>query len=1249
MRRLVAVAGVVLIAFCALMAKAQSVASMTGIVTDTTGAVIEGVQVELSNPTTGVIYKAVSNSVGSYTIPAAQPGPGYTAKFSRDGFKSVVVNGIYLNVDAVRTQNAQLTVGGVTESVSVSATNDTVTLDTVDATVGNNFQVQFLNELPIQNRDSPAVLFTQQPGVTLDGAVTGARTDQTYVTLDGLDVNDIFTGNFGSIAAHAPVDSVQEFRGVTAGQLASSGEGGGGQFDLVTRSGTNSFHGAVVEYHRDTALTANDWFNNDNGVPRAPLIRNQFGGNVGGPIKHDKAYFFFDWNSRRDTLSSLVERTVPRDDFRNGSIDYYTHFPTSSTDTPQFGTLNAAQIAALDPQGVGFSSAVGAVFTGRYPKANDLSGAVGDHVNTAGFRFNAPAPRHDDDYVGKVDFNLTATQKLWGRVTFARTNSTQKAIQFPGDPETYPFLDKSYAWVVGHNWSIGANKVNQASWGETVTNWNFPNTYNPTGITQWSTAFGGTGTGGNILSGPYASAINAQNRLVPIPIIRDDFSWQKGTHNFQIGATFKYINPDSNTILDYNSPTLGLGGNMPTLNTSLRPSDLDESSSTARNRYDRAFALALGRLASVSSTFNYDASGSVLKQGTGSDVHYRFFETEIYFGDTWKVTPDFAISYGLQWTHYSVPYEKGGIESLPNLNFNQFFDARVSQSMAGQSGDTSVPFVSYVLGGKANHAKGYFDPVYANFAPRLALAYMPAFDRKTVLSAGAGIVYDRTVVNAVQYQAEQYSYLFQASATQPYGTPSDPRGSLMNDPRFGGFSSPPPAPAAPTALKPPYAPFVIGGTPLGLANGQAFNEGVTNNLKTPYSIMVNAGIQHEFPKGFILKTNYVGRMGHKLLAQADANQLIDFPDTSSGQMMSQAFASISKQVRANVSAGGGCGVSAPVTPQPWFEDVLAPGLGQAIGFASNSDLVACGFDPLPFRGDFADTIQGLASFDNFGPYFPSNVGMGSQFSEFTYYTNLGFSSYNGFLVTLHKNSGFGLQFDLNYTWSHSIDNTSLIANDIAFGGYGFVCDVLRPRACVGNSDFDVTHYLNGNFIYELPVGQGKQFASTAPFWLNEVIGGWSLSGLPSYHTGNATFASSNAFVAGYANDAPAILTGNIGDLKSHVHKGPDGTVWAFKPSDDSLVDHYVGPIGFQVGSRNNLRGPGYFNLDLGLGKTFPITRETVRLVFRADAFNALNHPSFSTPNEQNNLDITETNGIFGAIGSTASVPRVLQGSLRLEF
>ena len=165
----------------------------------------------------------------------------------------MVITDVYLNVGTTRTQNVEMTIGGTTATVEVSAANEDVTLDTTDATVGNNYEVQMVNELPIQLRDTPSALFSIQPGATSDGAITGARTDQNNVTLDGLDVNDMATGQFGVVTGNAPVDSVQELRAVTASPLASEGQGGGGQFTMVTKSGTNDFHGALFEYHRDTS------------------------------------------------------------------------------------------------------------------------------------------------------------------------------------------------------------------------------------------------------------------------------------------------------------------------------------------------------------------------------------------------------------------------------------------------------------------------------------------------------------------------------------------------------------------------------------------------------------------------------------------------------------------------------------------------------------------------------------------------------------------------------------------------------------------------------------------------------------------------------------------------------------------------------------------------------------------------------------------------------------------------------------
>ena len=1247
-RRVVANLAFLLLAvcFCLHLGAQENTATLTGVVTDPSGAAIPNVTVTLTNPQTDSTYKTVSNGAGSYTFTEVKPGPGYNLIFEAQGFEKEAVADLYLNIAATRIQNAQMRVGQTQETVTVSAANQTVTLDTTDATVGNNFQVQYLNDLPIEDRSNPSALFTQQPGITLDGAATGARVDQDRVTLDGLDVNDLATGEFGVIVANAPVDSVQEFRGMVAGALSTSGPGGGGQFDLVTKSGTNAFHGDANEYHRDTDLEANSWFNNNAGVGRAPLIRNQFGGGVGGPIWHDRAFFYFDYNGRRDTLSNAVNQTVPLDSYRNQIITYCNN--TSTAQSCNASTLSAAQAASLDPQGVGWNQNLVSVLNSRYPHANNAQ--VGDGLNTGGFQFNAPFPYTENDFVGRVDYNLTQKMKIDGVGHWTRTNGTESAIQFPGDPETHPFLDQSYSWVVGHTWTISGNKINQFYGGEVQEDYSFPNSYNPTGATQWQT-FGGNGTGGAILTSPYGSAINAQGRTYPIPMIRDNFTWIKGNHSITFGGTFKWPDPLDYTILNYNTPTLGLGGHttslaVPTGTPSLRPSDIGSGNATAL--YDSAYALALAPITATDATFYYNSSLSPIPQGTAQTHRYKYKELEGYVSDTWKVTPTLTVTYGLQWQFFGVPYDSSGIEAVPQFvggsqkfNFQNYFDDRVAQSKQGISGNLTVPLIQYVLGGKANHGPNYYQPQYDNFAPKFAFAWNPSFDRKTVWSGGANLVYDQTVVNAVQYQESQYSYLFQASNPTNFGTVGNAYASLQADSRFGGFNAPPPPPAAPTITL-PYLPYVQGtgasAVPYGLADG-AFNETIDPQLKTPYSISYNFGWQHQFPQGYLLRTMYAGRLGRRLLAQVDASQLIDFPDSKSGQTMAQAFSNISLEVRNGQ----------PVTTQPWYEDVLPAGSGAAYGFPNNTQLVAYGAGAYVPRGDFADTTALLAG----AGVLPPNIGMDAQFAENTFYTNQGMSAYNGLLTTLHKNVGYGLQFDVNYTWSHSIDNVSVVANAPAIGGYGFICDEIRPRECRANSDFNVSNNLTGNVLYALPVGRGQAIAGNAPYWLNEAIGGWEISGLPSWHTGNVYFAGANAFVAGYANNAAAILTsGSTADMKVHLTGGKGQPLFAF-PNHEAVRSEYTGPIGFTIGSRNNLYGPRFFDLDLGLGKTFPLYKERVNLKFRADAFNATNHVNFANPN----ADITEANQPFGLISGTTTNdlynpgenPRVLQGALRVEF
>jgi hypothetical protein len=1269
----------------------QVSAGMAGVVSDQTGAVVPGAVVTLTNKTTGTKFTQTTSAVGSYRFASVPPGAGYEVSFSAKGFVTLVVKDIYLAVASVRTQNATLSIG-VHEEVQVSAANALVTLDTTDATVGNDIPVQSINSLPVQQRDDPTALFTLQAGVTVDGSVAGARQDQNYVTVDGLDVNDLATGNAvqnnsgvttgfeGGIVGHAPVDSVEQFHAGVAGNTADTGEAGGGQFQLVTKSGTNQFHGNLNEYHRDPSLVANSWFSNfaTPKIPRNHLIQNQFGGTVGGPITiphlfsgKDKAFFFFDYNDDRIIENAVVNRIVPLDSFRSGTITYCTDDACDTTNTK-----TAAQVKAMDPAGAGeLGTWIGSntSLVNTRIKWHSNNSEVGDGVNTGGYIFNAPDDFYLKNIVGRVDYNLNQNMKMFARFTVARQESVEAANAWPGDPATSPFVDRSYAWVIGHSWVIGTNKTNRIFLGETVEKFSFPNNYDPTGSTALTFSDGADQSmSSDLYTWPASSA-----RRIPLPVLGDDFSLIKGSHTWQFGGTFKDILAHTTNISDYNIAEVGLGGQVLGLcgpaagdcdathpSYTLRPSDIDSKNELL---WDDAFAYSLGRIGNVEGTFNYDKNGNALKQMTGDQRYYRYYQLQLYAQDTWKLSPNLSFNYGLNYQWFSVPYETRGLETIEPFTFNQYMSARIEQSKLGETGSTAVPLISYILAGKGNGsgAPGLYQPEYRNIAPHVGFNWSPNFDKKMVINGSASITYDRTVIMAVQGLQDGYSYLFQQMKTVSNGISGDPYNSVKTDPRLdasGGISNmSASALAAPASPTPPYQPYVQSSycaslgfsvSPCGLVDGGAFNSATIDpSLKTPYSIVFNFGVQRSLPWHMIAKANYVGRLGRRLLAQADAEQILDFTDTTSGQLFSQAFSSVITQIRGGTAP-------ASVTSQPWFEDVYQPGYGAGKGYASNTNYLAAKYKNLFQNGDFADFNQAISN------RTPLNVGMAAQFSENSFFNNMGFSNYDGLLLTLSKNLSNGLQFDFNYTWSHSIDNISFFANsqgDTGIGsGIGLICDVIRPRECRSRSDFDMRHIISADADYQLPIGKGKMYFATVPHWADEIIGAWEVSGVTEFHTGEPWSTTSNAYMTSYSNDAPAIFIGsNKSVINNKVTKVPGVGVFDFANSGAAAAA-FTGPVGFQMGPRNQMTGPRFFNADMGLQKTFPIYKEAVNLKFRADAFNVLNHPNFLAPYENlyNGFDETdyEEGSGFGAIPGTAESPgnlnsgaRVLQLSLRIEY
>ncbi|MBD0370153.1 MAG: TonB-dependent receptor [Pyrinomonadaceae bacterium] len=1280
-----------LLLLCPALALGQATASssaVTGIVTDQTGAVIPGATVKLTDPKTGQERTTTTNDQGVYTFTQVPPGRGYTLTFTNTGFQTLTITEVALGVGITETQNAQMTPGEVGASVTVTSGGET-TLNTTDASIGNVIDERRLRELPIQIRNSPAALIGLQPGVVGNnvgtgtanrvGSTTGSRADQGNITVDGIDANDQATGQFASTVGNAPIDSIQEFRAVSTNPNAAEGRSSGGQVELITKSGTNDFSGNVREYNRTSATAANNYFNNSLGrdpvtgnpkVPTPKLIRNQFGGSLGGPIKRDKLFFFQDAEFRKDIQEVSYLRIVPLPHFRAGGLAYIRSgnnnagqpCPTNARlngPSPEcVVTLTAAQVAALDPRGIGASPALLQFINGRYPLPNDLS--AGNGVNTGGFRFNAPSTRNDKTFVTRIDWNATDRQKIFGRFNIARRQQTDTvntvAAQFPGDPESGQIIVRDYSWAVGHTWAITPAVVNQATVGASRSGLLFPSPFKPTFPNEYT--FGSGQSSGTLLSAPFAG-IDEQNRFVTTPTIRDDVTWTKGSHTLSFGGVFKPIKNVTGLTNDFNFVSIGLGGLTSTLNASLRPANIGGGSRTTN--YDVAFAFLLGRFSSISTNFVYDVNGTPSPPGTGKTRDFRYNEYEAYFQDNWRMRSDLTLTYGTRYQYYSPPYEKNGFQACNDIDYNNLVSIRFRNAANGVGNETSEPFLRYDLCGKGNNAKAFYEPDLNNFAPRIAVAWNPSFkdgfmgsifgDRKTVVRLGANVQFDR-IASAVTFIQDQISYLFDNNATRQFGSPVSATTALLNDPRFGGINVLPIQNVPPTITR-PITPFVDAfGFPTGNEES-ATNYAIAQNFKTPYSIQYSVGFQRELPGNFLIDVSYVGRQGRQLFTQADAAQILDFRDPASGQTLQQAFNLIQAQALEQIRTSVNHTINAAtITPQPFFENQINAAAirffggtcQQVFGVTCTRLMVANTASLIPI-GDLSDTVSFLQAVGLLNP----NVGLSGQFATNAYITNLGSSSYNGMLVSVRRRFAQGLQFDFNYTLSHAIDNQSSIANTV-FGG--LVCDIRNLRVCRGNSDFDIRHLVNANFIYELPFGKGRMFASDASGVLENIVGGWTVTGIFTARSGLPFNLTTSSFPVGFVFNSPAVITGaNPTDLIGQINTTGSGQVQFFQnpttifESINPLAGAVRNPFGGEIGNRNVLRGPSFWNVDLAVLKNFKMPwSENHRLQLRWEMYNAFNHTNFALPS----TNINSSAG-FGLITATANAAREMQFAIRYEF
>jgi hypothetical protein len=1240
--------------------QAQDNSSVTGVVTDASGGVIADATVTLSNTGIGYTKTTATNTLGIYEFTNVPPADNYSLEFSKTGFSVLTIDKFTLNVGTKQTRDAQLKVGDNKVTVEVTSA-PTETLNTTDASVGSTIDGERIQDLPNVFVNNATNYLALAPGATPSGEVTGTRSDQTNLTLDGLDVNDQRGGFAFYPTVNVPLDSVQELNITTAGGDATYGHSAGGQVELVTKSGTNNFHGQLFEYNRTTAYTANDYFNNLNGVPNPQLIRNQFGGDIGGPIIKNKLFFFFSYNGLRSVQPEQNLLTVPDASFFNGQLNY-VNASNQTVTTPLTGP-NSLQ--ALDPAGIGADQSLISFLQNRGYTTNLAvpTNAVGDGLNTTGLYFVSPVRDNENTYIGRLDYQFSPNNRFFARATFDRVvdgGFSSAGVQvFPTDPNpSAGYVDHSRSWVVGETWNINPTMTNQASFGQTNQVNAFAINYKPTFPNSLSffDSFYGT-----VISNPYLG-LNEQFPTVPVYQGRDTFTWVKGKHVMQFGAVISPVIFKSGNLTDTNSYGVGIGGFISGLTPAQRPSDFNGDSS----EWDRVFTLALGRYSAISAGFNYDLAGNPLTQGTLPIRDYHSTQYEGFAQDSWTIRPDLTITYGVRYTFHNPLTEVNGYEAIQNQTPQSIFSARLANSDAGISGFDAAPLVTYRLGGSANNAPGYYKPSYNNFGPRIGLAYSPSSDtgwlaklfgnRQTSIRAGFGMDYDNNLIGQ-GFELDETSFLFSNSQVQNFG-------DVATDPRFycpspcnGSNLSPnlPPAPPGGTTPRPSFTPNLDGnGNPVGFFDG-GFGQGTFFNFdphyKTPYEMHYSLGIQRELPGNWLVEVDYVGKQGRRLPALGDPAQTLNFKDATSGQTLYQAYGAIQKQVQAG---------NATVTAQPWFENQMSAALAQYgqtcataakyyLGYSANCSNLAVGLSGFYFGdGDVSSMILTLADAQNLsgvlgqGLLLP-NVGLLAQNGAAGFIGNYSASSYNALLLRVNHRLSHDLVTEINYTYSHSIDNDSGVQNNLILFSSSEICDLRNLRVCRGSSDFDLRHNVAASFEYGLPFGQGKWIGHDSGKLKDELIGGWKVSGIFTAHTGYPFKIDSGAYTIDFTQTQPAVFIGTPADVKAGIHQS-NGVVEYFANTNNAL-GAFTAPIAGGPGNRNIISGPGFWDLDMALLKDFKMPwSDSHRLQFRTDAINIFNHTNFSSPGASIINPAT-----FGVITSDVNGPRILQLGLRYMF
>ena len=1242
--------------------------SLRGIVKDPSGAVVPGAKITLTNAANGQVVSTTSNAQGEYTFPQILPAR-YTIAATAQGFGSQKkVAELLVNQPA--TVDFVMTLQSVSQVVNVSA--EAETLNTTDASLGNAMGNTLIQELPSETRNVPDLLSLQAGvlylpslgaspsnpmGDSRSGAVNGVRSDQGNVTMDGIDDNDQVYGYAFTGVLRETQDSVDEFRVATSSTNADEGRSAGAQVSMVTKSGTNKFHGSAYEYNRPTMTVSNNWFNkqaelNSGEANVAPkLIRNIFGATLGGPIIKDKLFFFGNYEGTRQAEDTEVTQTVPTALYRQGTLQYQGDDGSGNVVNL---SLTPAQVAMLDANcqvcnnagGSGYAPGPGVnpyaqAYFQSMPAANGTT--AGDGLNTGSYTFASPNPITLNTSLARIDWTPNQKHRIFVHGQLQK-DTTQDVEQFPGQGPSDYFEDNTKGLVAGDTWSISPNLVNDIRYG-------YVRQGNSTrGIGQ-----------GDYVDFRFIATTTAETRTtlnwVPVNNIIDNFNWNKGKHDFQFGGNWRLIHQNrisnANSFSSAQSNPYWLGGNPPD------PSAItgDPVDDGFTNSWVIAYANLVGTIPQVTDQYNYDltspSSGTLLNDGAFLTRHFSSNEFEWYAQDAWKVKDNLTITLGLRHTILQTPWETSGQEVTPTIDTDTWYKQREAEAQAGQIYE---PLLTFAPAGPSYGKPGFWPKSKDNFAPRLAIAFAPT--SKTTLRAGAGIYYEHYGEALVNLFDQSGSFGLSGQVNDPaatYDSESSPRFTSRTQLPFVNevFSNPTPYPFTP---------------PTGAVDGFAITWGLDSKLKTPYVESFNLSVQHQFPKGFTLETDYVGTMGRHLIQSLDLAEPVDYVDPGGGGDYFSAGSKLSHLVDLN---GGVSGLNAAGTASlvnvpaiQYFEDVF-PWMANLDYAGESATQAIYNNEWAPFRSNLGATTA-LSDLDFYGP--PSGFGFypapanwmphfwQGQFSSLFALSSIGMSYYNAAQVTLHHPMSHGFEFDASYTYSRSIDEDSDAERSTEFSTSANldqgILNTWKPWLNRAVSDFDTTHLLTVNGVYLLPFGKGQSMLGDANPVLNAFLGGWQLSGINRTTSGLPFSLAEPGYTTNWQWGSFAVVTGNV---KTRRHFDANGNPQFF--DNPAALNSGVSngspvriPYPGEAGERNIFRGDGYFDIDGGLAKSWAV-REYGTLKFDWETYNVTNTVRF----DPQAIDGQLTSGTLGIASPTAhssgllTQPRRMQFALRFDF